>query len=111
MSAPAADVEVMSFTRFAELYCARQESTPEELLGRLQEQQTRYQPDGWMLLECAVLDSSYMGSLTAVPYGPNNTFQSPPLHPISPRGLASDMSIVIGILLAADLPTQEITNG
>lgn len=30
--------------------------------------------------------------------GPNNTFKQPPDHPVSPRGLASDMSVVVALL-------------
>jgi hypothetical protein len=61
--------------------------------------------DGWMLLECQVMDGSRLGSLTILPYGPNNTFARVPDHPISPRGLASDMSVVVGVLPAENLPS------
>lgn len=93
------------WTEFAARYCERQEQTPDGLLTVLQAQHVRYQPDGWMLLECAMLDSSRVGELTIMPYGPRNTWKVIPNHPISPRGLASDMSVVTAILLSAELDT------
>ncbi len=88
----------MKFDEFAKLYCETQEQTPEELRKILFKQKINYGPDGWMLLECHQLDSSRMGSRTILPFGPNNTFKTVPDHPVSPRGLASDMSVVIAIL-------------
>jgi hypothetical protein len=95
----------MTFDEMAALYCERQESSPAGLLAILQNQKTTYRPDGWMLLECQVMDGSRLGSLTILPYGPNNTFARVPDHPISPRGLASDMSVVVGVLPAENLPS------
>ena len=96
--------ETLTFDAFAARYCERQESTPDKLLATLQAQQERYHPEGWMLLECQVFDSSRFGSYTILPYGPENTFKAPPEGPISPRGLASDMSIVVAALPADALP-------
>jgi hypothetical protein len=78
-------------------YCERQESTPETLQATLNTQRERFSPDGHMLLECQMLDSSRLGSLVILPFGPNNTFKTPPTHPVSPRGLASDMSVVVAV--------------
>jgi hypothetical protein len=90
---------ILTFPEFAAKYCERQENTPENLKLILQGQLFNNQPpDGWMLLECEQLDSSRVGSLTILAYGPNNTYKSPPSHPISPRGLASDMSVVVALL-------------
>jgi len=92
------NVKKMTWKEFSALYCERQEQTPEGLKEILRAQVGKYSPEGFMLLECHVLDSSRMGSLTILPFGLNNTFKAIPDHPISPRGLASDMSVVIGIL-------------
>lgn len=76
------------------LYCETQEAEPMDVMLKLQLQRETYRPTGFMLLRCVMLDSSYLGTRVIVPYGPNNTFKEPPDHPISPRGLASDMSTV-----------------
>ena len=96
--------ETLDFPTFAARYCERQDSTPDKLRETLQAQQERYHPEGWLLLECQDFDSSRFGSLTILPYGPQNTFTVPPDTPISPRGLASDMSVVVAILPASALP-------
>ena len=94
----------MTWTEFSTLYCERQEQTPAGLRNVLAAQIVRFQPTGWMLLEAHDMSSSWLGSLVILPYGPNNTYKEPPTHPISPRGLASDMSVVIGLLPAEELP-------
>lgn len=93
----------MTFTELAAHYCRTQESTPEELRATLLKQIERYAPVGFMLLRCEMFDSHRFGSHTILPYGPNNTHKEPPGHPISPRGLASDMSTVAGTVLASDV--------
>ncbi len=98
-------IEQMPFSVFAEKYCERQQSTPEKLLDILRSQLAQYQCDGWFMGEAALMDSSWFGSRVIVPYGPNNTFKTIPDHPFSPRGLASDTSVVIGFL-----PADEIRN-
>lgn len=95
----ATEPEVLTFDEFAKRYCARQESTRGELLDTLRAQRQKFNPTGWMLLECQVLDSSRLGSYTILPYGPNNTFKEPVSRPVSPRGLASDISVVVALLL------------
>ena len=96
-------VPELSFADFAAKYCERQESTPENLKGIFTRQTELYHPDGWMLLECHMLDSSRMGSLTILPYGGTATHKVVPDRPVSPRGLASDMSVVVAILKAERL--------
>lgn len=96
-------IDSLTFSQFAAKYCERQVQTPEGLREVLKAQAARYQPEGWFMLECQMLDSSLLGSLTILPYGPNNTFKSIPDHPVSPRGLASDMSAVCAILPASEL--------
>jgi hypothetical protein len=94
----------LTFKDFAERYCERQQQTPEGLLKILQDQRRRFDCDGWLLAECQVMDSSFMGSLTILPFGPANSFKTIPDHPFSPRGLASDTSVVVAVLLATHLP-------
>ena len=65
----------------------------------LAEHVEKFNPYGWMLLECHMLDSSYLGQRTMLPFGPDNTYKAIPTHPVSPRGLASDMSVVLGVHL------------
>ena len=93
----------MTSQEFLAKYCETQENTPAALRVTLMAQKQRFNPDGFMLLECQMLDSSRLGSRVILPYGPNNTFKTVPDHPISPRGLASDTSVVIGILKADQL--------
>lgn len=96
----------LTFTEFAAKYCERQMMTPDVLKSVLEGQKFNgLPPDGWMLLECADMSSSRFASLTILAYGPNNTYKSPPTHPISPRGLASDMSVVVALLPIANLNT------
>ena len=90
--------ETLKFQEFAAKYCERQVQTAEGLREVLSKQKQRLNPDGWMLLECVMLDSSRLGDLTILPFGANCTYKTPPDHPISPRGLASDMSNVVAIL-------------
>lgn len=97
-------IQVLTWGEFAGKYCERQEQTLAGLAKVLNLQVLRFDPDGFMLLECQMLDSSRLGEYTILPYGPRNTFQTIPDHPISPRGLASDMSVVVGVLKAGDVP-------
>lgn len=91
-------IKELSFEEFAARYCERQEQTPEGLSAILAEQKRAYDPDGWMLLECQLMDSSRFGEYVILPFGPYNTFKEIPRHPISPRGLASDMSVVVAVM-------------
>lgn len=67
-----------------------------ELHRRLTEVADEFNPDGFILLQCVMLDSSRLGEMTILPVGGRATLKSIPDHPISPRGLASDMSEVVG---------------
>ena len=88
----------MTFDEFAAAYCETQKQTPEGLRRVLVGQAKMFKPDGWLLLQCQMLDSSQLGNRTILPFGPENTHKEVPGRPISPRGLASDMSVVIGVL-------------
>lgn len=70
-----------------------------DVRGQLQRQEEKYTPDGWVMLECQMLGGSHMGEQTIVPFGPNNTWKEVPEGPVSPRGLASDMSVVVAVCL------------
>lgn len=97
-------MDTLNWTEFAKRYCERQQQTPDGLKAILAAQADKYSPEGWMLLECHMMDSSRLGDLAILPYGPNNTFKAVVDHPVSPRGLASDMSVVVAIL-----PRQNLT--
>ena len=92
----------LDFEDFAKRYCETQEQTPEGLLAILKSQIRNYDPDGFMLLRCVMLDSSRLGTRTILPYGPRNTYKAPPDRCISPRGLASDMSEVEALYVLKD---------
>lgn len=102
------NVPVLSFDDFAKRYFGKYLSAAaiEDLRGTLNEKIATYQCDGFVLLECQVLDSSRLGELTILPYGPNNTFKEPPTHPVSPRGLASDMAVVVATMPTAALGAE-----
>ncbi len=99
-------VEQMKWKEFAAKYCERQVQTPEGLLKILQAQKKKYDPDGWAMLECQMLDGSRLGELTILVYGPRNTFHAPPERPVSPRGLASDMAVVVAVLPASEIQAE-----
>jgi hypothetical protein len=99
----------MSFDEMAAKYCGRQESTPSQLRANLINRIEQYKPDGFMLLECQMMDSRSLGNLVILPYGPNNTYRTIPTHPVSPRGLASDMSVVVGWMHADEVEKYTLT--
>lgn len=92
-------VPELSFEAFAAKYCERQEQTEAGLREILDDQKLRFRPYGWMLLECQDCTSSRAGSLAILPFGPDNKYHAIPDHPISPRGLASDMSAVVAVYM------------
>lgn len=94
----------LKFDEFAKKYCERMDQTPEGLLEVLRKQRETFHPTGWMLLEVAYIGAWNSGHYTIMPFGPNNSFKEVPDHPISPRGLASDMSTVEAILPMSELP-------
>lgn len=78
-------------------YCKTQAANPKMTLQRLAQIEAHHGVAGWVLLECVMLDSSKMGERTILPYGPGCTLKTVPDQPMSPRGLASDMSVVIAV--------------
>ena len=87
----------LNFDEAAELYLDSQEGNKAELKANLEQKQLRFKPDGFMLLRCIMMDSSRRGERVIIPYGGTATYKTVPTQPISPRGLASDMSEVEAI--------------
>jgi len=98
-------VEHVNFQEFAKRYCERQESTPDELAEVLRHRRRLFSPTGFVLLECQDFASSRLGSYTIQPYGGLATLREIPDRPISPRGLASDMSVVVAVITAEEVPS------
>lgn len=92
------EIPQLTYAEFAAKYAETQQCDPDDLRQRLNRQRMDYSPHGFMMLEAQLMDSSYYGQRVILPYGPHNTFKTVPDHPISPRGLASDTSVVIAIL-------------
>ena len=98
-------LEQLTWGEFVRRYTAKQHAYIDELWDRLNTQEAMFQPDGWFMAECQELDSSSLGSLTILPFGPRNTFKTIPDAPFSPRGLASDMSVAVSWIPASEFPT------
>jgi hypothetical protein len=73
----------------------------------LDKQRRQYGPEGWVLVECEQLDSSRLGERVVLPFGENNTLKKIPVGPVSPRGMASDMSVVVAVLYRDQLPERD----
>lgn len=85
--------------------CAKDDSAVmAEIRTELQRTEDKFKPAGWVMLECQLLDSSSRGQLSIVPFGPHNTWKTIPEGPVSPRGLASDMSVVVAVCLREPSP-------
>lgn len=80
-----------------ERYVDHQMNTVEGTKRAMWTIQKNREVSGWCLLECQMLGGSRMGELTLLPYGPGCTYKAPPTHPVSPRGLASDMAVVVAV--------------
>lgn len=105
-------VELLNRESLIARYAAGSNVPAESVAERLWQQEMDYQPDGWMLLQCAYLSgAAHAGELSILPYGPKNTYKEIPETPISPRGLASDMSVVIAVCLCIpeDIPDADGT--
>lgn len=104
-------VESPDFRSFARRFSVNGGMPPSELLTTLQTQRKNLNPTGWMLIECPMVDSSHFGERTVIAYGPTCTIHEVPSHPFSPRGLASDMSVVVATLSADNLPESDPVEG
>ena len=94
-----------TWSEFADLYCETQETTPAKLRTVLTDQAATFKCLGWFMLECAMMDSSRLGERTILPYGGHSTHKTVPTRPVSPRGLASDMAVVIATILVKEVTT------
>jgi hypothetical protein len=86
--------EKVTLNKLLVIYCHYQENEPEELRQALETQVEKFGSKGFMLLKCAMLDSSRLGDRVILGYGGNHTYPEIPDKPISPRGVTSDMSVV-----------------
>ncbi len=59
--------------------------------------ENKYEPEGFMLLENQLMDSSRFGHRYVLPFGGLATYQEPPDHPFSYDGTASGTVCVVGI--------------
>lgn len=100
-------IEIMEWEQFSSRYCETQDTTPEELADRLQGVALRFRPTGFLLLRVCMMDCRRFGERTIVPYGGNATIQTIPAKPFSPRGLASDMSEVEGVIALSAIPKHK----
>ena len=81
--------------QFLEKFLERAENatTYERLASQLYKVEEKFKPDGFFMSECEMLDSTWMGTRTILPFGGDSTFKEVPKQPFSPRGLASDISV------------------
>lgn len=93
----------ITWDEFADLYCERQLTEPIILRARLKELVERFTPDGFLMAECEVMDSSRFGDRVILPYGGKATLKEPPPGMFSPRGIASDQSRVIATIPASEV--------
>jgi hypothetical protein len=98
-------VEHVNFQEFARRYCERHVNSPTRLAETLREKNAAFKPTGWLLLECQDFASSRFGHYAILPYGGNATLQEIPDRPISPRGCASDISVVVAVIKAEEVPS------
>lgn len=99
MRHPQTHEKEITFNEMVKRYCERQECEPADLIERLNKQIAEYEPHGFLLMRCIVLDSSRLGDRCIIPYGPNNTVKEVPSRCFSPRGLCSDISEVEGVYI------------
>ena len=85
---------------------ALRQKSVEELAKRLTKVKKTFHPDGFFVGRCIMLDSGLVGQSTILPYGGGSTHKTVPTAPYSPRGLASDMSEVVGVILATEVPEE-----
>jgi len=90
---------VVSKGELVSRYCETQDADARETNARMREIASGREVEGWMLLQGADMSSSYLGQQVILPWGPGCTFKEVPQHPVSPRGLASDMSVVVATAL------------
>lgn len=104
---PKTEVEQITVQELIRRYCETQQAEPEGVREALWRSVTvcggPSKVMGFMLLRAELMDSSWFGQHTILPYGPGCTWKEVPDHPLSPRGLASDTSVVVAIALREGL--------
>lgn len=88
------EVEQITQTEIVSRYAETQQCSKEKLNKLLSQHREKYKPTGFLLLRCEGVGSPYFGLKEIIPFGPNHKVKEIPNHPISPRGLESDMSTI-----------------
>lgn len=99
-------MELLTFSAFAGKYCETQLCEPDELKVKLRDLAQKLKPKGFVLLRCELMGGSFFGQRVILPYGGDSTLKDVPTSPISPRGLASDMSVVEAVMEVKSLEEQ-----
>lgn len=89
---------------FIAKYAKNDPAVMAEVRIELQRLEEAFKPAGWVMLECQLLDSSGRGQLSIMTFGPHNTWKTIPEGPVSPRGAASDTSVVVAVCLREPSP-------
>lgn len=89
--------EKIGYCELLRRYLVTQEGTDESLKAQLDKVEDLFDPDGLMLVQAQIMGSSWYGQHVILPYGPQCTYKQVPDHPITPRGLASDTSVVVAV--------------
>lgn len=99
-------MENSKWSEFSSTYLETQAGTPESLAQQLRDVIERYNPTGFFIARCIVMDSSRLGQRVILPYGGSCTHKDLPEKPFSPRGLASDISEVEMTMEPSEVPTR-----
>lgn len=95
----------VNYDQFDAMFRKGTDHPPDYLADALRTQAATYAPTGWFMLEVCDMWASRLGERRVVVYGENCTYKEVPTVAVSPRGLASDMSMVVAVLLADQLPS------
>jgi hypothetical protein len=88
-------------------FCETQQAEPPDVMRRLAEQEAKYEPEGFMLLENQMFDSSRLGHRYILPFGKRNSMKSVPTGPFSMDGLASGTVVVVATYLCPPVASVE----
>lgn len=90
-------MEKVDLNELVRRYCETQDCEPPQVLERLKEIRRLFEPDGFFLAQAQDMSSSFFGTHVIIPYGGKSTFAAPPTGVFTPRGLASDSSVVTAV--------------
>lgn len=96
------EIKKVTVVELVGMYIERQEATAAEVEARLERIRQQREVTGFFLAEAQLMDSSWFGSRVILPYGPGCTHKEVPTTPFSPRGLASDTSVVVAFAEVAN---------